>query len=202
MSTQKCDGSKRLVAWIDGELSNDDNMYMEQHVAACVECRTEMEACKKISAAVQSYYEAATTSRTRRTAPFRVLPYVGVAAAAAGLAFFLLQPHPRVPVPAVQPAPALPSVLVVPDAKLAFPARSSHIKPVRVRDSSGPARGLQSNSAPAESAIEIAIPAEALFPPGAAPQGIAFVADLRIAPDGLPLDLHLEPQFIQFKRSQ
>jgi hypothetical protein len=61
---------------------------------------------------------------------------------------------------------------------------------------------LQSNSAPAESAIEIAIPAEALFPPGAAPQGIAFVADLRIAPDGLPLGLHLEPQFIQFKRSQ
>ena len=202
MSTQKCDGSKRLVAWIDGELSNDDNMYMEQHVAACVECRTEMEACKKISAAVQSYYEAATTSRTRRTAPFRVLPYVGVAAAAAGLAFFLLQPVPRVVAPIVQPGPAFPSVLVVPDAKPASLDRSPHITPVRVRDSSGPARGLQSRSRLTESAIQIAIPAEALFPPGAAPEGVAFVADLSIAPDGLPLRLHLEPQLIQSERSR
>lgn len=201
MSTQKCDCSKQLVAWIDGELSNDDNVYMEQHVAACVECRTEMEACKKITVAVQAYYEAATTSRTHRTAPLRVLPYVGAAAVAAGLAF-LLQPYPRVLRPAVQPAPAAPSVQVVPDAKPASPTRSSHIKPVRVHDSSGPARGLQSNSPPAESAIEIAIPAEALFPPGAAPQGVAFVADLSIAPDGLPLGLHLEPQLIEFKRSQ
>ena len=202
MSNQKCDCSKQLVAWIDGELLNDDKMYVEQHVAACVECRTEMEACKKVSAAVQSYCEAPTTSRTHRTASLRVLPYVGVAAAAAGLAFLLLQPHPRLLAPVVQPAPAPASVLVVPDAKPASPARSSHIKPFRVRDSSREARGLQSNSPPAESAIEIAIPAEALFPPGAAPQGVAFVADLTIAPDGLPLGLHLEPQLIQFKRSQ
>ena len=202
MSAQKCDCSEQLVAWFDGELLNDQAVYLEQHLKACVECRTEVETYKKIGVAVQSYCEAAIISGTHRAEPLRVLPYVGAAAAAAGLAFFLLQPHPRVPVPAVQPAPALPSVLVVPDAKLAFPARSSHTKPVRVRGSSGPARGLQTNSAPAESAIEIAIPAEALFPPGAAPQGIAFVADLSIAPDGLPLDLHLEPQFIQFKRSQ
>jgi hypothetical protein len=202
MSNQKCDCSKQLVAWFDGELSNDESVYLEQHVAACVECRAEMEAYKKVSVAVQSYCEAATTSGTHRTAPLRILPYVGAAAAAAGLAFFLLQPHPRLVALAVQPAPALPSVLVVPDAKPASPARSSHIKPVRVRDSSGPARGLQSNSPPAESAIQIAIPAEALFPPGAAPQGVTFVADLSIAPDGLPLRLHLEPQLIQSERSQ
>lgn len=202
MSTKKCDRSKQIVAWFDGELSNDDNVYLKQHVAACVECRTEMEACKKISAAVQAYCEASATSRTHRTAPLRILPYFGAAAAAAGLALFLLQPHPRVLPPAVQPAPAVPLVLVVPDAKPASPARSSHIKPVSVRHSSGPARGLQPNSPPAASAIEIAIPADALFPPGAAPQGVAFVADLSIAPDGLPLGLHLEPQLIQFKRSQ
>jgi hypothetical protein len=37
---------------------------------------------------------------------------------------------------------------------------------------------------PMDTAIEIAIPAEAMFPPGAMPNGINFIADLRIAPDG------------------
>jgi hypothetical protein len=35
-----------------------------------------------------------------------------------------------------------------------------------------------------DTAIEIAIPAEAMFPPGAMPNGINFIADVRIAPDG------------------
>jgi hypothetical protein len=33
-------------------------------------------------------------------------------------------------------------------------------------------------------AIEIAIPAEAMFPPGAVPEGTTFIADLRMAADG------------------
>jgi hypothetical protein len=37
---------------------------------------------------------------------------------------------------------------------------------------------------PVDTAIEIAIPAEAMFPPGAMPNGINFIAELRIAPDG------------------
>jgi hypothetical protein len=37
---------------------------------------------------------------------------------------------------------------------------------------------------PMDAAIEIAIPAEAMFPPGAMPNGVNFIADLRIAPDG------------------
>lgn len=202
MSAQKCDCSKQLVAWFDGELLNDQAVYLEQHLKACVECRTEVETYKKIGVAVQSYCEAAIISGTHRAEPLRVLPYVGAAAAAAGLAFFLLQPVPRVVAPIVQPGPAFPSVLVVPDAKPASLDRSPHITPVRVRDSSGPARGLQSRSRLTESAIQIAIPAEALFPPGAAPEGVAFVADLSIAPDGLPLRLHLEPQLIQSERSR
>jgi hypothetical protein len=35
-----------------------------------------------------------------------------------------------------------------------------------------------------DTAIQIAIPAEAMFPPGAMPAGINFVADMRIALDG------------------
>jgi anti-sigma factor RsiW len=202
MSAQKCDCSQQLVAWLDGELSNDEAAYMEQHLAACVECRTKVDACKKVSVALQSYCDAATTSGTHQAAPLRVLPYVGAAAAAAALAFFLLQSHPRPLGPAVQPAPAIPSVVAVPDAKPASPAPSPRIKPVRVRRLAEPPQSSQTDSPPAESAVQIAIPAEALFPPGAFPQGVAFLADLSIAPDGSPQRLHLEPQLIQFERSR
>ena len=202
MSAQKCDWSEKLVAWLDGELSNDEAAYMERHLAACVECRTKVDAYKKVSVALQSYCDAATTSGTHQAAPLRVLPYVGAAAAAAVLAFFLLPSQPRTVAPSVQPAPAIPSVVAVPDVKPASPAPSPRIKPVRVRRSAEPPQSSQTNSPPTESAVQIAIPAEALFPPGAFPQGVAFVADLSIAPDGSPQRLHLEPQLIQFERSR
>jgi anti-sigma factor RsiW len=202
MSARKCDCSEKLVAWLDGELSIDEAAYLEKHLGACHTCRTQVDAYKKVSVAVQSYCEAATTSGTHRAAALRVLPYVGAAAAAAAIAFFLLQPHPRPRESIVQPAPAIPAVVVVPDAKPASLAPSPHIKPVRVRRSAEPPQSSQTNSPPAESAVQIAIPAEALFPPGAFPQGVAFVADLSIAPDGSPQRLHLEPQLIQFERSR
>jgi anti-sigma factor RsiW len=202
MSAEKCGCSEKLVAWLDGELSNDEAAYMEQHLAACVECRTKVDAYKKASVALQSYCDAATTSRTHQAAPLRVLPYVGAAAAAAALAFFLLQSHPRMVAPAVQPVPVIPSVVAVPDAKPASPAPSPRIKALRVRRSAEPPQSSQTNSPPAEPAVQIAIPAEALFPPGAFPQGVAFVADLSIAPDGSPQRLHLEPQLIQFEGSR
>jgi anti-sigma factor RsiW len=202
MSAQKCSYSEKLVAWLDGELSTDEAAYLEQHLAACVECHTKLDAYKEVSVAVQSYCGAVATSGTHRAAPLRVLPYVGAAAAAAALAFFLLRPAPRPRESAVQPAPAIPSVVAVPDTKRASRAPSPHIEPVRVRHSAEPAQSLQTNPPPAESAVQIAIPAEALFPPGAFPQGVAFVADLSIAPDGSPQRLHLEPQLIQFERSR
>ena len=37
---------------------------------------------------------------------------------------------------------------------------------------------------PNESAVQIAFPADAMFPPGAMPKGLNFVAELSIAPDG------------------
>jgi hypothetical protein len=35
-----------------------------------------------------------------------------------------------------------------------------------------------------ENAVQIAIPADAMFPPGAMPKGLNFIAELSIAPDG------------------
>lgn len=200
MTAQKCDCSEKLVAWLDGELSTYEAAYLKQHLGACLACRSKVEAYKKASVAVQAYWHAATTSGTHRAAPLRVLPYIGAAAAAAALAFFLL--HPHVLAPAVQLPPATSFVVAVPDAKPASPAPSVRIKPVRVRHAAEPPQSFQTNSPSAESAIQIAIPADALFPPGAFPQGVAFVADLSIAPDGSPQRLHLEPQLVQFERSR
>ena len=45
-------------------------------------------------------------------------------------------------------------------------------------------------------AIQIAIPAEAMFPPGAVPDGVNFTADLTISTDGSAQGLVLEPSAI------
>jgi anti-sigma factor RsiW len=46
---------------------------------------------------------------------------------------------------------------------------------------------------PAEPAIQIAIPAAAMFPPGAVPDGLTFIADVTIAADGSAQRLRLRP---------
>jgi hypothetical protein len=44
----------------------------------------------------------------------------------------------------------------------------------------------------AEPAIQIAIPGDAMFPPGALPEGVSFVAELSVAADGSPERIHLQ----------
>jgi hypothetical protein len=49
-------------------------------------------------------------------------------------------------------------------------------------------------------AIEIAFPADEMFAPGAVPDGIQFVADVTIAPDGSAERLRLRPRLAGFER--
>jgi hypothetical protein len=53
---------------------------------------------------------------------------------------------------------------------------------------------------PAEPPIQIDIPADAMFPPGAVPPGMRFTADLTIASDGSPERLGLRPRLAGFER--
>ena len=53
-------------------------------------------------------------------------------------------------------------------------------------------RAQNMNWAP-EPAVQIAIPAEAMFAPGAVPQGVSFSAELRLAADGSARELRLQP---------
>lgn len=52
---------------------------------------------------------------------------------------------------------------------------------------------------PAEPPIQIDIPADAMFPPGAVPPGMSFTADLTIASDGSPERLGLRPRLAAFE---
>lgn len=81
------------------------------------------------------------------------------------------------------------------------PAPSRNLDPGAA--SSAPPQSSQARAFspfPAEPPIEIAIPADAIFPPGAVPPGISFTADLTISADGSPERLGLRPRLAGFER--
>jgi hypothetical protein len=68
--------------------------------------------------------------------------------------------------------------------------------------SAAPAPSFQARNVrpfPSEPPIEIAIPAAAMFPPGAVPPGMSFAAELTIAADGSPEQLGLRPRLAGFE---
>jgi len=182
-----CDVSGKLIAWLDGELAEKQAADVEQHVRDCAECRRLVEAFGEVSRLIVTYCDAAHETRPRR----RLLPWIPAlagAAAVAALLLFMLRPVAVKPIPVVlraaSPAPALvPGVTRVP-TKVA--AKTVH------RHHQGAA---QRNSNPdwafANPAFQIVIPADAMFAPGALPEGTIFRADLSMASDGSVQGLRL-----------
>ena len=79
-----CDFSGRLVAWMDGELAENEAAEIERHVAACAECRARVEAYKEEVSGFAAYCDA-TTQTTLAAKPHRKLPrWVPVAAGCSG----------------------------------------------------------------------------------------------------------------------
>ena len=196
-----CEYSDRLVAWLDRELSVDEAANVERHLGVCSECRGSVDAYKEVNVALDAYCEAASTARARRVVPLRTLALASAAAAA--LALILVRTHTRVEKPGTIPPPAAISSSIAREVEPIAEAARSQIKQVRRHHSvTAGARSAPADCSPAEPAVQIAIPAEALLPPGAAPQGVSFVADLSIAPDGSAQELHFEPQLIGLERSR
>jgi hypothetical protein len=179
-----CKFSSRLIAWLDNELPDAEAVAMGQHVPACRECREQADAFREVSHAFAVCARAvpplaASSSRRWWLAP--------AAVAAAVLAVVLLWPrghsNTRLEVrnqETVAPTP----VAAAPHATAIAVHRS------RVR------RRVQQQSVvwqPVEPTIQIVIPADALFPPGAFPEGVGFVADLKLAVDGSAGSLALRP---------
>jgi anti-sigma factor RsiW len=81
--------------------------------------------------------------------------------------------------------------------------RREHVAAAKLVHDTLPNHGsIQSaESLPARPAIKIAIPSDAMFPPGAVPEGVSFVADVMLGPDGSAERLRLEPQLVRSERT-
>jgi anti-sigma factor RsiW len=179
-----CEFSEKLVAWLDRELPPDEAARLEQHLLGCSECPQRLAAYAEVSAALAGYCDSVMPASSARRPAWSVL--AGAGAVAAALLILSILPHspvgrPTIPPPAITP-PAI-AFEQTPVAGRKVPRRRAG-KPVQVQNA------MRQFAQPE---IEIAIPAEAIFPPGAVPEGFQFVADVSIGADGSAQSLRLRP---------
>jgi anti-sigma factor RsiW len=191
-----CDFSGRLVAWMDGELPDNEAARVERHVRDCSECRGRVQGYEHVNRALVAYCDAAAGTKTLRKLP-RWVPVLASAAAVGAVLLLGLQAFQRASVKPIavhlQVAQAA-QVAPVADASPAV-ALETAPKPVkkihRGRGTVHP-QDPNANWTSSEPVIQIAIPVEAMFPPGAVPEGMTFIADLSMASDGSVQGLRLQ----------
>jgi anti-sigma factor RsiW len=212
-----CDFSGRLVAWLDKELPEDEAAVIERHLQVCVECQTRLAAYEQASRTFDAYCDREIASERRRSLP-RWIPVMSASAAAVAVAaVFLMFPHGRVAWPPIG-SPTVHSRATQPRVGAAHPvvaletppSAASRVERVDRRYAAGPARRQRPgaaaaqvhdvNSLRAEPAIEITIAADAMFPPGAVPEGVSFVADVILGADGSAEGVRLQPRFVTWER--
>ena len=204
-----CDFSGKLIAWLDHELPPEEAAEVERHLTGCSECGSGVETYKRVSGEFDAYCDAAIASGVRRGVPRWAPVVLGAGAAAALVALFLAMPRTRVDPPAFdrpQTVVAASPVIVT----NVLPASISPAQRVHRRHAVAPASiqigssaSVQNQNAylqPDEPMIQIAIPADEMFPPGAVPEGMHFVADVTIAADGSAERLRLRPRLAGFER--
>ncbi|HEY2119497.1 MAG TPA: zf-HC2 domain-containing protein [Candidatus Acidoferrum sp.] len=195
-----CELSEKLIAWLDHELADDEMAQVQRHIQDCNECRCQLHAYQQVSRKFDAYLDAVVASKAERRMPRWVpvlsIAAVGALAAVAFLVFLRPRVEPLAPVSSVKTAPAA-SVLGPKTAPVPVPIR-------KVRQRHAPSPPPEKNQVaswpPSEPAIQIAIPAESMFPPGAIPEGVNFTADLSIAADGSAQQIRLRPRLVGFER--
>jgi Putative zinc-finger len=178
-----CDSSKRLVAWMDRELPDNEAADVERHVRDCSECRGHVDAYEQVSRAFVACCAAAMGKKTRRRLQ-RWVPLLSSAAAAAVLLLVFQSTT-------VKPLPIRPRVADAAPA-VVLETAPRPVKKVHRRHGIAPMKTPNANWASFEPPIQIAIPVEAMFPPGAVPEGITFIADLSMAADESVQGLRLQ----------
>ncbi len=211
-----CDFSGRLIAWLDKELPEGEAAVVERHLKVCMECQSRLVAYQQASRTFDAYCDAEIATERRRSLP-RWIPVIsaGAAAAVAVAAVFLTFPRGRVPWPSINSPTAHSSPAMDPRVGAAQsvvalqtpPSAVSRVARVDRRYAAVPARRRSAGAAPAQvhdvgalPAIEITIPSDAMFPPGAVPEGVSFVADVVLGADGSAERLRLQPQFVTLER--
>ncbi len=194
-----CNISARLMAWLDDELPEDEAADMEQHIRGCMECRSRVKGYEEAGKLFDAYCDAMVASRVGHPLP-RWTPVVAggaaIAAAAALLLVFVPAPVDHLPLysQAAAPAPALVRTAGLSPVKRS--ERRSAVKRERRPVRSPVPESVHSEGAnwrASGPAIQITIPGDAMFPPGAVPEGVDFVADLSVAADGSPEGIRLRP---------
>jgi hypothetical protein len=211
-----CEFSGKLIAWMDREVGGAEAAEIELHVRACTECRNCVVGFERVSGAFEEYCEAVVRSEENRKA-IRVEPILWAAAAAIVLAVMLIYPKRSATPPVQRPnvtagarTDSSQSVAAKAIDNVPTPFKREHRaarRKMQVHADRGAAccppanvQAQSANWAADDPAIQIAIPAEAMFPPGAMPEGVNFVADVSIGADGMAEQLRLRPRPVRFER--
>lgn len=179
-----CKVQGKLIAWLDRELPTAEASEVERHIEQCRECQRWVATYRHVSETFDAYCDAVMAAKE----PRRVSRWLPVLASSLVAALILLLVLLR---GRVELAPALAPTVATASAPASAPAPAPSLAavpgPRRPRHHLAPAPRVGerfTQGQPLDTAIQIAIPAEAMFPPGAIPAGVNFIADLRIAPDG------------------
>jgi|SRR6267142_116576 len=178
-----CDVQGKLVAWLDRELPPEEAAGVERHVKGCEECRSQLAAYEQVSGTFAVYCDAVVAAKAGHRVP-RWVPVLVSAVAATVVVYFAIPRTRTEPLPALTPTitkVSIPVPIPVPAPRAAEPAPR---KTIHKRHAVPPLQKEAVKWQPTETAVQIAIPAEAMFPPGAMPKGMNFIAELSIAPDG------------------
>lgn len=179
-----CEHQPNLIAWLDGELSPSEAAEATRHLESCEACRARFASVRDASENFRLYCDAVLAANSQPKFS-RWVPALAGAALVAAAALFLIFPSKHAVAPPPAPAPIVAAInesVPVPQpapAPALTPRKTLHPR----RAKSAPARSVATWH-PAETAVEIAIPADAMFAPGAVPVGMKFFAEMRIAPDG------------------
>ena len=189
-----CNLNLPLVAWIDGELPASEAVAVAHHVQGCTDCRAHVSEYENACRDFAGYYTAATRAACAIKPPRRVPNWVPFAAAAAAVIAtgLLLLPCAKTPAPA---APQVANVTIpvprVTTQKSIEPVQ--RLQSVTKRAASPRRRPTHKDWAIAQPTIQIAIPADSVFPPGAVPEGVAYIANVSFAADGSVQRFRLRP---------
>jgi hypothetical protein len=177
-------------------LADDQMKDVQRHLGECLECRTRLAKYEQVSKALDNYCAVAVRANvdTKRPGWVPTLSLVAGAAVAAVLVLLLSRPRVEQPIAARPLVAARPAI--VPEVTQArVPNKVVHRQSSRSR---APAQTVSWQ--PAEPVIQVAIPAESMFPPGAIPEGVSFVADVSFGLDGAAQQIRLRPSLIGFER--
>lgn len=183
-----CKFDKRLIAWIDCELEAGEASEIERHVQVCAPCSARVREYRDVGRSFADYCGAIASRKDSRRLRWAAWGATAAAAATAGMVMLMI--HSRVePLPFQSPAVAQAPEMAfrTPPVHPASPVKLIHQRPTAKRGEI-PQRAWKMGRS-----IEIAIPVEAVFAPGAMPRGFSFAAELSIANDGSPGALLLRP---------